>query len=463
MTLPPELLQAVSAPGGGKITLVVGAGCSFEWPTSLPLASRCSQQCHDRLVENEVLAAGDCTHPSNLSCLADAVHAKTHNQRLLVEQLNQNYRLKTATPNEGHLLAAALLRERAITSVITLNFDLALSHAIAQLGVGDEVGIIDGPDDLPNKKTMNLYYLHRNANEADPETWILRSAALATEWKGRWEHVVAAMALTTPIVVFAGLGSPADVLIESSRLIHKAIPNGSRVYQVDPGDPAESEFFRELALAPDAYVQKTWCEFMDELSRRLLREHAAQLRVAAAAMVEREQLNPEDLATLFDRVLDIGLLDFGRLRSSWLLREPEYLAEELPTREHLADLLLSVALIARVTNTRVALCEDGVVEFLRGDRMVASHVFASGLGTLGRAAIETRLNARRRRLRTRAAPLSGAIIAGTRGNSTMPITPPMDVIRGDTSESIVFGPVGLPVLHVEYLRQEPTRCRQVAP
>ena len=32
MALPPELLQAVSSPGGGKIALVLGAGCSVRLP-----------------------------------------------------------------------------------------------------------------------------------------------------------------------------------------------------------------------------------------------------------------------------------------------------------------------------------------------------------------------------------------------------------------------------------------------
>ncbi len=463
MTLPHELLQAVSAPGGGKITLVVGAGCSFEAPTSIPLAGTCSQQCHDRLVANGVLAAGDCSLPSNLSCLADAVFAKTGEQRLLVEQLSQNYELKTAPPNDGHLLTAALLREGVIASVVTLNFDLALTTAIARLGVGDTVGVIDGPDDLPNKKTFNLYYLHRNANAADPETWVLRTAVLDTEWKGKWEHVVAAMVLATPVVVFAGLGSPANVLVESATLIRNAIPNGSKAYQIDPGDPERSVFFEALALAPEAFVRKSWCEFMEELSQRLVVEHVSQLKAAAEAMVQRETLHPEDLTSLLHRLQNIGLLNVGRLRASWLLHEKEYLAEESLARELLADLLLAAALIARVSDTQAVLCEDGVVEFLRGDRTVATHVFASGRGTRGKVAIETALTRRRRRLRDRAMPLSGAIIAGTISSGTTPVTPPADVLLGDTSASIVFGPMALPMFHVDTLRQDSTKCHQVAP
>lgn len=463
MKLPAELLQAVSAPGGGKITLVVGAGCSFEPPTSIPLAGTCSQQCHDRLVANGVLANGDCPTPSNLSSLADAVVAKTGQQRLLVEQLSQHYALKAASPNEGHLLTAALLREGAIASVVTLNFDLALSIAIGQLGVGDAVGIIDGPDDLLNQKAINLYYLHRNANSADPETWILRTAALKTEWKGKWEAVVVARVLATPVVVFAGLGSPADVLIESSKLIQNAIPNGSRAYQIDSGDPDKSEFFKALALDPASFVQRTWCDFMAALSERLVVEHTSQLKTAADTMVQRDKLTPEDLTTLLSRLQDIGLLDVGRLRASWLLHDKPYFAEELLARELIADLLLAAALIARVTGTAAFLFGNGIVEFKRGDRTVATHVFVSGRGSRSRIAIESELSSRQRRFRGLATPPTGAIVAGIRDNGAAPITPPADVLLGDTSGSIVLGPSALPIFHVESLRQDPAQCQQVAP
>lgn len=463
MKLPPELLQAVSAPGGGKITLVVGAGCSVEVPTAIPLAGRCSQECHDRLVADGVLANGDCPTPWDLSCLADTVVAKRGEQRLLVEQLSQHYALKAASPNEGHMLTAALLREGAIASVVTLNFDLALSTAIGQLGVGDKVGIIDGPDDLPNQRTTNLYYLHRNANAADPETWILRTEALRAEWKGKWEAVVAARVLATPVVVFAGLGSPADVLIESSKLIQNAIPNGSKAYQIDPGDPNESEFFKALALDSASFVQMTWCDFMEALSQRLVVEHTSQLKTAADTMVQRDKLAPEDLTALLDRLQDIGLLDVGCLRASWLLHDKPYFAEELLARELIADLLLAAALIARVTDTAAFLFGNGIVEFKRGDRTVATHVFISGCGSRSRIAIESELSSRQRHFRGLATPQTGAIVAGIRGNTTTAITTPPDVLLGDTSTSILFGQSAIPIFHVESLRQNTAQCQQVAP
>lgn len=463
MKLPPELLQAVSAPGGGKITLVVGAGCSLEAPTSIPVAETCSQQCHDRLVADGVLTNGDCPTPRNLSCLADTVVTKSGQQRLLVEQLSQHYALKAASPNEGHLLTAALLREGAIASVVTLNFDLALSTAIGQLGVGDAVGIIDGPDELVNQKAVNLYYLHRNANATDPETWILRTAALKIEWKGKWEAVVVAKVLAAPVVVFAGLGSPADVLIESTTLIQKAIPSGNRAYQVDPGDPGKSEFFKALALGPASFVPGTWCDFMAALSQRLVVEHTKHLKTAADIMVQRDNLAPEDLTTLLSRLRDIGLLDVGHLRASWLLYDKPYFADEVLARELIADLLLAAALIARVTGTVAFLFGNGTVEFRRGDRTVATHVFVSGRGSRSRIAIESELSSRQRHFRGLATPPSGAIVAGIRGNTTTTITTPPDVVLGDTSTSILFGQSAIPIFHVESLRQNTAQCQQVAP
>ena len=462
MILPSELRGAISAPGGGKITLVVGAGCSFEAPTSIPLAGTCSQECHDRLVANGVLAPGDCAAPTNLSCLADTLVSKGATQRPLVEQLSRNYPFKAATPNEGHCIAAALLGEGAIASVVTLNFDLALTHAIGALGVGDVVGIIERPEDLRDQKVVNLYYLHRNVNAADPETWILRTEALKNEWKGSWEAVVAAKVLATPVVVFAGLGSPADVLIESTKLIQKAIPNANTVYQVDPADQDKSEFSKALALDPDAFVKANWGDFMTALSERLVLEQTTQLRTAADALVTRDGLAAEDITGLLKRLEEIGLVRFGSLRASWLLHNKPYCRDEAIGRELIADLLLTASMVARVTGATAVLCEDGVVDFCRDDRTVASHLFVSGHGARSRLAIESELSARRRRFRGRPTPPSGAVVAGTRNNATA-VTTPVDVVLGSESDSIVTGQSTLQIFLVESLRADPNQCKQVAP
>ena len=133
MALPAGLLQAVSSPGGGKIALVVGAGCSVEPPTSVPTAQTCSIEVHRRLLADGVLQDGDCSDPKDLSLVADAVFARTSSQRDIVERLCEQYDLKFAKANDGYLIAAAMLCEGVISSVVTLNFDLALSSAITDM------------------------------------------------------------------------------------------------------------------------------------------------------------------------------------------------------------------------------------------------------------------------------------------------------------------------------------------
>lgn len=91
MPLPPELLQAVSSRGGGRIALVLGAGCSVEAPTSIPVSNVCSNEIHRRLIADGVLQNGDCSDPGDLSILADAVFNKRNSQRDVVERLRDQY------------------------------------------------------------------------------------------------------------------------------------------------------------------------------------------------------------------------------------------------------------------------------------------------------------------------------------------------------------------------------------
>jgi hypothetical protein len=274
---------------------------------------------------------------------------------------------------------------------------------------------------------------------------------------------VAAKVLATPVVVFAGLGSPAGVLIESAKLIQTAIPNTCKTYQVDPGEQAKSAFFTALALDPSAYIKATWCDFMDALAQRVVVEQTTRLKNVAATMVERDRLTPEDLTALLARLDGIGLLKLGSLRASWLLHEKPYFSDEPLSRELVADLLLAAALVARVRDVTAFPCEDGVVEFRRGDRTIAACVFVSGRGTRSRLAIEAELSKRSRRLRGRVTPASGAIISGIRDSGMIEVANPQDVVLGDTSTSIVAGQSALPVFHVESLRLDPTQCAQVVP
>jgi len=258
MPLPADLLEAISSTGGGRVALVIGAGCSSEEPTGLPLSREVSREIHRMLVAGGILDHGECADPDDLSVVTDAVFNKTHSQREVVERFLGRYDLKVATSNRGYKIAAALLCEGVIATVVTLNFDLALSTALAELGAGGVVAVVERPEDLPRQRAINVYYLHRNANAADPELWVLRTASLTTEWRDCWEAIIATRVLAAPVVVFAGLGTPVSVLVESTKLLRRALPDTTSLYQADPGEREHSRFAAELEIDAVNYIQLGW-------------------------------------------------------------------------------------------------------------------------------------------------------------------------------------------------------------
>jgi hypothetical protein len=141
----PILAAAVRRPLGG-ISIIGGAGCSFEDPTNIPLSRQCSEDAFRQLVLDGMLLETDCVDPTDLSKLADVVFAKFGTQQALVERLPVN-RFRLARANDGYLLLAALFREKVIASFVTLNFDLAAIKALSDIGAIDEVAIIRGPEE----------------------------------------------------------------------------------------------------------------------------------------------------------------------------------------------------------------------------------------------------------------------------------------------------------------------------
>lgn len=454
MPLPPDLNQAIATIGGGRIALIIGAGCSVEAPTGVPVARTCSLELHDQLVADGVLAAGDCAQPEDLSVLADAVFAKTNSQLALVSRMRDRYNLHARPANDGYLIAAALLCENAIAAIVTLNFDVALTSAISELSCADVVGIIEGPAHLPQQKGRNVYYLHRNANAVDAEVWVLRSRAIEAEWQGHWQQPITQNVLIKPCVVFAGLGTPVTVLMESVSLMRAAIPGGSRLFQVDPAPSAGSQFFQALNLPEADYIQLGWSEFMRQFSDRLMREHGSKLSTAATQKANDDGLTQEDLTTVLEQLRVHGIVRSGRIRAMWLLDEKKpYLAFETNISPLIADLLLSLALVARVSGTVVTIGDDGIVEFRRAGAVIAAIIVASGSGHLKMPSIEARINKRKYWWRGRGIQPTAALVAGT-SEIRQAISPPADVLRGELKErNLVDGSSGISLFHIDDLRQ----------
>ena len=451
LILPAELLKAVAA-REQRIALVVGAGCSLEHPTGLKLASVYAADTHSQLVRDGVLAEGECATPTDLSAVATAVKNKSGHQSALVSRLPHS-EFRMAQPNTGYLIAAALLRERVLDVVLTLNFDLALSASLGRLSAF-EVNVVPGPHAADQLASTAVIYLHRNVDEPDPERWILTAEALAREWQGGWEEVVGRRVMACPVVVFAGLGSPAAVLTATIARVRAPLKAGQHhVFVVDPA--ATTEFEAALHLEPAAHLQTGWCAFMEQIAARLLVEFSSELTAAGVNLCTEHGWSgeAEHLPELSDRLHASGLVPLGKLRARWLLEEEQYTPDDA-RKPLIADLLLGIGLIERAGGVKAIFREDGVVELLRNGSLASRVLPVSGKGTLRWSALESRvLLATSRAGKTE--PPEYVIVSGVVGKPGSVAGPPEDVVMGAAGNDIIDGFVRPKFIAVDDIRSDP--------
>jgi hypothetical protein len=384
---------------------------------------------------------------------------KRGSQRELVQRLPVEKMLNAAA-NSGYLLAAALLRERAILSILTLNFDLAMSHALSQVGATTDVAVIEGVAQVGRLSAFNLIYLHSSAN-MDPELWVLRRDQLETEWRGTWRQVLAQRLLTAPVIVFAGLGSPASLVTESVTKIRAELGrNGVTVYQVDPGQFGSSAFSAAINIPAPDYIRLPWGIFMHELSERLAEEHRARLEGACNRLIGSEHLPNEDTARITGRVSSGGLLKQGARRALWLREGTNYLpGVQRGWEDHIADLVLAVAMIERMTGSSATFADDGTVEFASGNRQLGRIILASGQGVRRWASMEARLRTAGNASSYYEDPPIKALVAGVvGGRQTM--TPPPDITFGSQQEELTGVQGSLEMIDVDELRRDASLLRK---
>lgn len=450
MTLSADLLQAVSAEEGGKIAIVIGAGCSFEAPTSLPLSKALSEDAHRRLVENGVLAEGDCADPSDLSKVADAVYAKEGSQEPLVAVLPLA-RFENAASNDGYDLAVALLREHAVSDVMTLNFDLGAQHALA--GAGAEVGVIAGPEQMGAIGVVNLVHLHRDMHAA-PDEWILRTEQIEEAWRDGWEQLIATRVMARPVVVFAGLGTAAAVLVDTLTRIRAAVADHV-AYHVDPGPYGTSAFTDALRIPEERYVRLGWSDFMRELAQRLAVEHLAVLRQAAEALQGQRGLPEEALDCVLDVCAELDLVGLGELRARWLLRQDGYVPARAVDPALLADLIQGAAILARALDVRFVGAPDGCLQMRRGDRVVGVLIPASGAGIRQWTQYEPEVRNQSWVRSQGGGDQTVILAAGVLGNRDRIAAPP-DIIDDPNLESVAQAPTEPLFIDVDELRANPS-------
>lgn len=450
--LPPSLLQAIAHDVGGKVVLVLGAGCSVE-ETDLPLTDVLAQRCCRELIANNVLSRGDCLDENDLSAVADAVFTRTGHQDDLVNTFPPE-KFRRAKPNLGYRIAAALLQEGAVSSVMTLNFDLAASTALS--GARD-VAEVAGPQDHQHLGACNLIYLHRNVN-AKADDLILRTKALKEEWKDAWEQKIVARVASGPVTVFVGLGSPAAVLIEAVNNIVSVIPEGAKYFVVDSAKMEDSRFFAELHIPADRYIQLGWCDFMDGLGQRLAEKQRQLLEQACGELLKAGSWE-EGVPDLCERLACLGLLEIGRLRALWLLRDGDYAPDEENTRALLADLLLAVGTVERALGFDARFHPDGVVELRDGDVIRGAFMMSSGCGYLRRMQVEEKLRKRRARLKYRTLLPRTALVAGVPPG--VPMSTPVNLVHTLGRDSLVVGADTFELIMVDELHSVPDSAKRL--
>lgn len=453
-TVPADLLHAV-AECQGRVVLVVGAGCSIEHPTGLKLASEYAAEVHRQLVLDGVLDDGECNDPRDLSLVASTVWARHGSQAPVVERLPRA-EFRTARPNDGYLIAAALLREGAVSCVLTLNFDLAMSSALTELSASD-VQVIVGPQHLPYLGSSTVIYLHRNVDESNLERWIVRREALEEQWREAWQEVVARRVMAAPVTVFAGLGSPAAVLTETVSRIRAAVSDVLKTYVVDPAEATAFQASLDLPLA--AHLRMGWVDFMRRLGSRVAAEHRATLEAAARTLCAEHGWDDESehAPSLCTRFSALGIVLSGKLKALWLLDTKAYAPDD-ERRGLIADLLLAIGLVERELGATAHFREDGVVEFRQDAMIVTSVLVVSGGGTRRWTALEPRVRAIAASLRAETRPAC-AMLSGVQGSRPQQIAPPENLVSGDSGDDIITGEPLITLVTIDELRNDPGRIR----
>lgn len=387
--IPPDLLQAIAAAGGGQVALVIGAGCSVEAPTEIPLAGSLAHAVERRLVLDGVLVDGECANPWNLSQLTTIVWQKTGSQAGVVTRFPLD-RMRLAKPNLGYKLLVALMAEGAISHVLSLNFDLAVQHAASDLGI--EIAIIDQSGQAVPVRAA-LVHLHGSASGTS-ESLVLREEVIDAAWRGRWEQIVAQQILGAPVVVFAGLGSAAPVLTATIDMIQAALGGNKTLYQADIGPYQSNGFAQQLGISEERYIQGGWSVFLVRLAERLSAAQVDALDENGTALLNENGVSQADqllFKSLVEGLRALPLLAVGKHRAFVRLEQRKlYRPHSVSDDELMSEPILKLAQLAEHHGFEASPTQGGTWLLKREGRHIGQVLLASGGGTRRIAALEPR-------------------------------------------------------------------------
>ena len=456
MSLPPQLLRAATE-GEGRVVFVLGAGCSVEPPTSLPLAHDCSRAAHQRLVDDGVIAEGACADPDSLEDVADLVVATTGSKSDLVSRLPRQ-KFLLATPNKGHDVLAALMAERIVRAALTINFDLAINTALANAGI-DDVTTIDGAGDHEDLGNASVIYLHRSAHAPD-EVWVLTSDEVHKGWEDEWNRMLAGAVLTAPAVVFIGMGTLVGVLLASARRVREAVPHADSVFQVDPVPREESRAFEVLRPEEDNYIQMGWISFAVELGDRVNQHHLSELVASCEALASDNDWGEIDVQHVKDGLAAAGLLAFGSARARWFLADGEYLAWRKVRPTWVAELVIALEKSRVELAAEIVLSNDGTILFSKDDRTLGALGYLHGQASMRWSQLHSEMAHRQEHMDNQQETARAFVVAGVEGRQPDQFSTPNDIVA--QSEPVdVMAPVADPQwLTVDQLREEPELLRR---
>ncbi|MCU1509497.1 MAG: hypothetical protein JWQ12_1762 [Glaciihabitans sp.] len=355
-----ELKAALEHVNEQGIVLVIGAGSSLDDPTGFELGSHYSELAHLALTRRGVIAQQP--NPWDLSELADAVVTATGAQDLLVAELPIP-RMKLASANLGHEIAAALQADGFVRSILTLNYDTAMAAAIAHLGESD-VHVIERIEDLPSKSSKTLIYLHGSANGL-PRDLVLTTADLDSTWQGSWKELIANQTLLAPVIAFVGLGSSANLVSSTLQKIVEGVGGATSFVLVGPGDQSVTTFASSIGANAGHCIDCGWEEFMKACAAYALAT-LVQLSAAKFDVIERQRsVVSVDTAHVLEEITQLGYLEYGAARAKWFGVDSRrnympHPAKDTSDLVHLADVIHLIAEIESWMSTSIRIVDGDV-------------------------------------------------------------------------------------------------------
>ena len=163
--------------------------------------------------------------------------------------------------------------------------------------------------------------------------------------------------------------------METTNRIVKAVGKPQvTVYIVDPSDYANSYFASTLEVAPQEYLCLGWCDFMRELTQRVIEEHRVAIVRTCNELAQEDGIETEGVAGLCHRLTQLGLIGLGKLRATWMLEDTSYSPYQQGSPLRLfSSLILGVRSVESSMAWEARFREDGLVEFVWGGLSRSCH------------------------------------------------------------------------------------------